>query len=392
MITKEQAAELLDINTKTLSRFDDIEDPYNMPNTLSGYVSHQADYRYGALVIDTVNGEETKPQLIFGIPKIKYPFSVNDQGVRVYRWGTIKRVEAYMKFDGTNVTAYRYRNAQDAPYSTYKLRLYPVMRDNRFAPLKTLWDVCLSRWPSLQKACQDLPANFFPSFEMYGYKNPHMVKYEEDITFMHLCMIGQGSRRGELGLPYMYDFVNTNIPVAKMETGKELTEFYELMRQQAHEKNKGKTEYGDLENEGYVMYAEVVGQGFVPFKIKPEEVETISWSRFLKLDAKSIESTFWNAFEHLERVPSEKDLLGLLSEEYSCEVLDNNKVKIQSVFRELISSVELYEKVQSVCKTLAIDLQQKHEKTYILRLLSGTFPGHRMRAVYQVLLRFGHFQ
>jgi hypothetical protein len=46
MIDKTAASELLNVNAKTLSKFERLQDPYNLENNLSGYICHQADYRY----------------------------------------------------------------------------------------------------------------------------------------------------------------------------------------------------------------------------------------------------------------------------------------------------------------------------------------------------------
>lgn len=386
MIDKTAASELLNVNAKTLSKFERLQDPYNLENNLSGYICHQADYRYGSLVICEVNDRETEPQLIFGIPKIKYPFFEDATGKRIYQWGKIDRVEAYNKFDGTNVVAYRYRNAQDRPYTTFKLRLYPYLRDNRFGPLKGLWDVCMQRHPGLVDRCREMPDNFFPSFEMFGYRNSHMVVYEDDITFMHLCMIGQGEFQGKIDLPYKYDFINTNIPVAQLDTGLALTQFYESLRDVAHRKNGGKTEYGELQTEGYVMYA-ISGKDVCLFKIKPEEVEDIAWAKSTTIPEHAVESTCWNAFEHTDEV-TKSVVETLLEEDYARETIEKFSARIDRVLSKVLSLKKLQDKVTDLYATLPSEVKSGGKAT-ILRALSPHFEKAKMKQVYLASKREG---
>ena len=103
----------------------DVEDSFN-GNRLQGYISLQSTDLYGALLIETVNGESV-PQLIRCTPKMHYPFDKNG------RWNFPKavRIERYEKLDGTNIFAYRYGDAEGNVYIGYKTRLLPVLGDSQ---------------------------------------------------------------------------------------------------------------------------------------------------------------------------------------------------------------------------------------------------------------------
>ena len=53
-------------------------DPFNPENLLECEISMDKDHRYGALIIHKINGDKlASPQIIYGTPKLKYPFDRN---------------------------------------------------------------------------------------------------------------------------------------------------------------------------------------------------------------------------------------------------------------------------------------------------------------------------
>ena len=65
------ASELLNVKSSTLTAFNVI-DIFNNNNKIEGYICHNSDHRYGALVIFSVNDVEMPPQLIYCTPKLHY--------------------------------------------------------------------------------------------------------------------------------------------------------------------------------------------------------------------------------------------------------------------------------------------------------------------------------
>ena len=71
MSNEDIASQLLQLDLKWLQDFE-VDDTFNSQQ-LRGYMSRKPDHRYGALVITHVNEEEC-PQIIWGTPKLHYPF------------------------------------------------------------------------------------------------------------------------------------------------------------------------------------------------------------------------------------------------------------------------------------------------------------------------------
>ena len=232
MISK--AAEILDVPESTLSTFDCI-DEYN-DNRLEGVLCRQMDKNYGALVIFKVNGVEVEVQKILCTPKIRYPFSTNDLGERTYHWPKVSSVFVYEKYDGTNIFCYSYYDANNQYYRTYKTRLTPVVSDLGFAKFKTLLDEALKKYPEF--AALPAASNIGYSFELYGYKNPHLIIYDVDIDLKLLFLVHRHT--GELFLPEAcYSSENLHAKQTDVYSNKEmLTDKYNKLRNLGQEENK----------------------------------------------------------------------------------------------------------------------------------------------------------
>src|SRR5258705_6945510 len=118
------AAELLKVDPKFLQPFD-TTDPFNEELRLEGCLCLRPDHRYGALALLRVAGEPA-PQTIYATPKLHYPFGKDGR----FHFPPITKLSIYEKLDGTNVLAFRYRDAQGQVRVSYKLRLSAVLRNS----------------------------------------------------------------------------------------------------------------------------------------------------------------------------------------------------------------------------------------------------------------------
>src|SRR5438552_7890744 len=115
MTDLEQAVELLGVDAKFLQPFD-TTDPFTDEVRLEGFLCQRPDHRYGALALLRVDGRHAT-QRIFATPKLHYPFGKDGR----FFFPPIQSAHLYEKLDGTNVLAYRYRDADDRWRLTYKL-------------------------------------------------------------------------------------------------------------------------------------------------------------------------------------------------------------------------------------------------------------------------------
>jgi len=162
-------------------------------NKIEGIISFARDHRLGALVIFKVNDIIVKPQIVWGMPKLHYPY-INKQK-RAVRFPPGKiRIEE--KLDGTNITFYPLRDWTGKIIEVVaKTRLCPIV-NNSFRDFKDMLNKILTRDNiNIEKAVRDTGYSF--SFEMYGKKNLHLVEYDNDLDLDLLCIIDNGK-----ALPY----------------------------------------------------------------------------------------------------------------------------------------------------------------------------------------------
>src|SRR5437763_962993 len=83
------------------------------------------------------------PQVIYATPKLHYPFGKDGR----FHFPPIQRLSIYEKLDGTNVLAFRYRDAQGTTRVSYKLRLSAVLRNSKWGAFLDYWKELLARHP-----------------------------------------------------------------------------------------------------------------------------------------------------------------------------------------------------------------------------------------------------
>ena len=148
-------------------------DPFNPENVIECEICMDKDYRYGALMIHKINGDKlAHPQIIYGTPKLKYPFDSNGN----WQFPSAAMILSYRKYDGTNIFMYRYRY-KGQYYTTYKVRLFPFLR----GVILDLWKQCLQKHKNIRGLFLDYPDINGFSFEMYGKDNPHLIEYDHDL-------------------------------------------------------------------------------------------------------------------------------------------------------------------------------------------------------------------
>ena len=173
----------LGVDEKWMVPFDMV-DPFN-DNQLTGSLSHKPDHRYGALVITHVNGEYC-PQCILATPKIRYPFDRHGN----WHFPRARSIAVYDKLDGTNVLAYQYNDATGRCFTTYKLRLAPVLRNSKWGDFLDMWRELLDTYPAIPELATINQCSI--SFEMYGSRNMHLIAYAVALECAVLFGVDQG--------------------------------------------------------------------------------------------------------------------------------------------------------------------------------------------------------
>jgi len=416
MITKESASsQYFDCSPKFLENFSNISDPFNIPNTISGFISRKPNWCYGSLLITHVNNQELfNPIFIKATPKIPYPFyTVPENGDRIYSfWQDIIKAEAYEKLDGTNILAFIYYDNQNNFYLSYKLRLQPFLKVNIYNDFIALWKIVLEKEDNyldkimkqfllLHKNRSTLP-NLLPAFELYGTLNQHLVKYEKEIDFHLLYMVDQVGRdistippsQIELESP-LYSLCSLPIILNPLS----LQQDYENLRNQAQAQNTlFKIENPATEQfstEGKVVYTESSIFGWTPWKCKPEDIEKIHWSRSKRLTKEQIYTTIRNYMEELSTIEdfNEITLQEILTEDFDLEFVENSNVQISKIKDVLLKEAYETRTILTLFEDISSEIRQTKDKRFIMPAIASLISSHQKKSMsfaFNVLKRYGH--
>lgn len=365
----------LNIKEKDLQPFE-TPDPIHPQHTLKGYISRKSDHRYGAVAITHINNKNAY-QLLYATPKQHYPFGKDGKFI----FPRAKEVEVYEKLDGTNVCAYRYR-FEGSTFQTYKLRLFPVLRNSKFGNFLDLWMEMLEKYPQLSTICHT--NNCSVSFELYGSRNTHLITYPVPLDIALLFGVDTDAR---IIPPAKLD--NQGIPVARqlarITSGAELVAQYKRIQTETENANTQNPDETINGSEGAVWYLLDEKGTTTQFKCKPESVEQIHWGTGA-IDANVIKATAHNVLE-TEDVITYEATVELLKEEFSEEQVEISETRIRKVVTELVEWYAFNREVMEIYEKMDVDFHE--DKGTVMRAMSKHFPKNAMKKVGYILKNTG---
>lgn len=368
-----RAQEIIGLDAKWLRPFD-VEDPFNDNLRLQGFLSQKPDHRYGALVITQVDGSAA-PQLILATPKLHYPFGKDGK----FHFPPIKKIYIYEKLDGTNVLAYRYCNAEGNRYVTYKLRLYPVLRNSRWGPFLEMWQELLQRHPTMPQLVAE--NNCAISFEMYGQRNAHLMLYDVDLAVAALFGVNDDAT---IRPPFQLQL--HDVPAAsfidEISAQDDPVRKYAEIRERLEQRITPSEDEKLRGMEGTVWYVEEPTGRISMWKCKPESVEEIHWA--VGINKKAVLATCWNYLETGD-VLNYDNLLPLLLEEYELRDIEHFRPCIDQCLAQVNQEVEFRQRVLNAYDQLQISIRR--DKGAVMRAMSQLFDRNEMQKVYTTIMR-----
>ena len=374
MSSLDTARSLLSLEEKWLREFD-VVDPFN-GNRLEGFLSLKPDHRYGALAITRVN-EAAVPQLILGTPKLYYPFNKKGE----FLFPPIESLLIYEKLDGTNILAYRYRDESGQEYLTYKLRLYPVLRNGKWGAFLDMWKSLLEVFPSIPR----LPSinSCSVSFELYGSQNTHLILYDTALTCALLFGVtGEGKVRSPKELDTL-DVPTAELHAELLASNDPVAE-YERFRAESEKRNQKSDDEKIRGTEGTVWYVKPKTEEYVLFKCKPESVEEMHWATGINKGA--VEMTCWNLLETVDALTYEA-LFPLLLEDYTERDISGFRSHIEDCISKVSDELRFRFRVLEAYEKVGIELTEN--KGAVMRELSGVFARNEMKKVFTIISNHG---
>ena len=372
MTAIEKATKSLNLDEKWLNEFE-VEDVFNTGMRLHGFISRKPNHLYGAMAITEINNQSTL-QIIYGTPKINYPFDKNG----VFNWPSISHLEGYIKEDGTNVVAYWYK-FKGRRYLSFKTRLTPVLRDSTFGSFFHMWKEYYEDNLWVKETILGNP-NYNISFEMFGSRNPITISY--DISLDVKLLFGIDRKTAAILPPSGLNLLHANIPDRIVFKAKDFTSQYRKTQAELSARNQEK-----LTVEGMVWYAQTEDYNWGMFKLKPSEIENIHWTASDTIPKNSIWTTILNAYENSDE-PVIEDVLVLLEEEYDSHLITKNMLRIRKLWLDGINHmlfVRLANHAWAKAKEQGFDITK--DKNATLRFVSQFFNKKDMRKVGSVIIK-----
>ena len=315
----------------------DSEDPLNPGNSIAGFQCRSKGLMQGSLLITHVNGVEVDPQLVYGTPKLAYPYK---EGTETYdEFPKAKYYYLSEKWNGVNILFYKYYDSNGEMFITAKTKGTAVAKDSEFGKFMTLTREALNWHDYKRSIMADLPPTLMPmmhdayqsmSAELCGRKEPHLVKYDFDIALKPLFFTREdGSieayideKSSIMPRPFHYNYSDyvQSVCRSSQERDFERNEEYRKANNLPH-----KYEYEHFEVEGKVLYLlddkyKVINRTL--YKIKPKDIEEVHWQTFNasmqgrvrealdKLGQENLEICEENLKEELDMGPKEWDKFG----------------------------------------------------------------------------------
>jgi hypothetical protein len=379
MTDLQTASQLLGVDEKFLQPFD-TADPFNAGLRLEGFLSQRPDHRYGGLALLRVDGQPV-PQVIYATPKLHYPFGKDGQ----FHFPPIQRAHLYEKLDGTNVLAYRYRDADGGWRLTYKLRLAPTVRNSKWGPFLEMWKELLAKHPAIPHLVEANGCHV--SFEMYGARNAHLIAYPTDLAVAVLF----GVRPADASIVAPFQLDARDVPLApllgELDGREDPVAKFAALRAEMEQRNRPAAEEKLEGIEGAVWYVTEPSGRVTMWKCKPESVEAIHWA--VGINKPAVIATCWNALETSDVLTYEV-LLPLLLEEYQPDDIERFRPHIDDAIRAVNREFEFRQRVGALYAELqAQGMSIQADKAAVMRALAPKFRREEMKRVYAAILAQG---
>lgn len=282
------AAQAFKCNPKFVSKFEK-EDPLNKGNMICGYVCRKKGTMQGSLLITHVNGVRCENQLIYGTPKLQYPYESTSS--RKFLKLKADAVWVSEKWNGMNVVFYKYFDAFGELYITGKSKGTAFLSDGDFGNFLSLTREVLNFHSNFMT--EDLHGDLMLlldeeiqsiSMELCGNKEPHLVKYNFDLELKPLFVTyADGNIK-----PYQDPNFGAYISNVDIDKSCQVLQDADLKTNQQYRAANNlphRYEYEHFAVEGKALYL-LDADGYVidrtMYKVKPSDIEDVHWASFDK--------------------------------------------------------------------------------------------------------------
>jgi len=266
----------------------------------AGYVCRQESEKLGMLAVSSVDGKE-RLEFIYAMPKIHYPYQQDRHGqIQLVIPVPPNAVDARftIKLDGTAIIWYLLTDAEGNVLEVIpRTRLQPTLTPSRWGDWNQLLNESLPDRSGVERAVRD--QRVVLAFELWGYRNPHLVKYDVPLKLtLHTAIrhkkIVSHRLLADFAKRYGFDRVES-IQVARPDPAG-LADAYRRWQETMEARNKNAGE-GMFVAEGAVLVISTA-ETATYWKCKPPSIEEIHWAIGQHISKEIVQQTLYKMLEN----------------------------------------------------------------------------------------------
>lgn len=382
--TLDRIIQITAVNRKYWNEFDVTTDGGNQ---VAGWLCREESERLGMLAVTQVNGAE-RLEFIYAMPKIPYPYQRADDNARLVIPVPQNATDARfnVKLDGTCIIFYPLTDeAGEILEVVPRTRLQPTLTPSRWGDWPALLDDAMPDRTNLERAVRE--QSVILCFELWGYRNPHLVRYETPLALtLHTAIRHKRpvSYRILADIAGRYDLpLVESIEATKLD-GDSLRGAYQAWQEEMERRNQAAGQDTFVE-EGAVLVISTPRTA-IYYKCKPPSIEEIHWAMGQTLSKEIILQALYKMRENGYDFAAGQveDLMTELEADFDRPLIEIQADLIRRVWMEYVMELQRKEWLRHLVAESGLD---PHATSLpdMMRYLSQHYPANQMSWVYNTV-------
>lgn len=380
----EQIIQITGVNKKYWNEFDVTTDG---GNHIAGWLCREESERLGMLALTEVNGQ-ARLDLVYAMPKIPYPYQKKDGAAEIVISVPQNATDARfnLKLDGTCLIFYPLTDEDGTIIEVIpRTRLQPTLTASRWGDWPALLDDAMPDRSNLEQAVREQKITL--CFELWGYRNPHLIKYETPLALtLHTGIRHKRpvSYRILADVAQRYDLpLIESIEVAELND-ESLRRAYVAWQEEMEVRNQAAGEDTFVEEGAVLMISTPRTAAY--YKCKPASIEEIHWAWGQTLSKEIILQALYKMRENGYDFAAGQveDLMEELEADFDRPLIESQTDLIRRVWLEYVMELQRKEWLRHLVAESGLD-PHATPLPDLMRYLSEHYPANQMSWVYNAV-------
>lgn len=349
----------------------------------SGYLCRQESEKLGMLAMTEMDGHE-RLEFIYAMPKIHYPYQVDRHGVPqivIPVPQSVNDARFTLKLDGTAIIFYPLTDVQENIVEILpRTRLQPMLKPSRWGDWNALLAETLPDRTPVERVVREQKVVLV--FELWGYRNPHLVKYDTPLALtLHTAIRHKKPvsyrRLADVARRYGFDLVQSIEVTTPDPAG--LAQAYRRWQERMEARNRAAGENVYVE-EGAILLLSTA-ETATYYKCKPSSIEEIHWAAGQHISKEIVQQVLYKMLENGYDFVSGKavDVHAELAADFETPEIEIAAELIQRVFVEFTVDLQQREWLRQLVEASGLD---PRDLPNLMRYLSQHYAKKEMGWVY----------